>query len=390
MKWRASWLVIPLLLAACSSKDALQEPSPLPDIKPLVKVDRLWSADTGAGNTGEGLGLVPAVTGTAVYAADEAGVVVAQDRERGKQLWRRALDTPVSAGPAVAYNQVFVGTREGEVLALSAGDGTLQWRTQLSGEVLAVPAVNGDAVAVRTTDGRIALIDRVSGMVRWTHDAGSAPLSLRAASAPLLLADAVLTGTSTGMLVALERTGGQVIWERRIAEPSGKSELDRLIDIAGDFVLDESRVYVATYQGRLVALDMLSGQFLWQQPLSTFRSLALAGDTVYAVDADSRIVSVRTADGVVLWRQEALLGRHATGASVQGDWLLVGDYEGWLHVIRRSDGVLVGRSKVDGDGLVVPAVADDGLVFALGRSGRLVALRLEPGADAVAAGAATP
>ncbi|MFZ5724173.1 MAG: outer membrane protein assembly factor BamB [Pseudomonadota bacterium] len=366
-------LAFPLLLAlaACSGKDDLIEPSPLPDIASSVKFDRDWSADAGRGSEAEGLALVPAVTGQAVYTADQYGHLAARDRRSGKRLWKRSTREPFAAGPAAGYNQIFVGTREGEVLAYSATDGTPLWRTPLGGEVLAVPALNGDAVAVKTADGRVTLLDRVSGSVRWTWDGGAPPLSLRASSSPLLLDDAVLAGLPSGMLVALERATGQLIWERRIAEPSGKSELDRLVDVAGDFVLRDDRIYVATYQGRLVALDLRSGQFLWQQPVSTFQPLAVSADAVFVTDADSRLIAVRAVDGVVLWRLESLLGRRVTGAALLGDWLLVGDLDGWLHVIRQADGVLVGRRKIDGDGMALPPVVDENRVFALGRGGRL-------------------
>lgn len=370
--------LVPLLvLTACGSKEEVLKPSPLPDISPAVRFERAWSADTGAGSAAEGLALVPALSGEAVFTADDQGRLAARDRNSGKRLWQRKTRQPFSAGPAVAYNQVFVGTREGELLAYSAQDGELLWRVQLGGEVLAVPAVNGDAVAAKTSDGHVTLVDRVAGVVRWVYDGGAAPLALRASSRPLLLDDAVLVGMPTGELAALERSTGQLIWERRIAEPSGKSELDRLVDIAGDFVLRDDRIFVGTYQGRLVALNLHNGQFAWQQPLSTFQPVAAGSDRVFVADADGIVSAVRSDDGVVLWRVDSLRGRQVTGAALLGDWLLVGDFEGWVHVIRQADGLIVGRRKIDGDGIALPPVVDEGTVFAFGRSGRLGVFRIE-------------
>lgn len=385
MNVRALVLLLPLVLAACGSKEEMLAPSPLPDFRAEVTFDRLWSADSGVGRTSDGLALVPAVTGAAVYAADADGRLSAWARADGKRLWQQETGEPVSAGPVAGYDQVFVGTREGELIAYAAGTGERLWRVQLAGEVLAVPALDADAVVVKTTDGRLTLLDRLTGTLRWTHDSGATALSLRAASSPLLLADAVLVGTPAGILQALERSSGQLIWERRIAEPSGKSELDRLVDIAGDFVLQQDRLYVATYQGRMVAMDLRSGQFSWQQPLSTFQALAADADHAYAVDADSRVVALRATDGVVLWRLESLLGRSLTGGAILGDWLLVGDYQGWLHVIRRADGVLVGRRKIDGAGMAVTPVVDDGTVFALGNGGKLAVLQIRDRNQAAAA-----
>lgn len=366
-----------LLLVACGDKEEMLAPSPLPDFAPAVKIKRLWSADTGAGIDVAGARLVPAVTGQAVYVIDATGLVSARDRADGRLLWRRKTAFAFSGGPVVAYGQLFAGTREGELVALSADTGDVLWQAQLGGEVLAPPAVEGDALVVKATDGRVSLFDRADGKLRWVHDGGLPPLSLRAASRPLLLADGVVAGLASGMLVALDRATGQVVWERRVGEPSGKSELDRLVDVAGDPQLAGTRLYAATYQGRLVALDLRSGQFAWQQPLSTWQPLVAGEDDVCASDADSRVQCWRAADGVVLWRLESLLGRQLAGVAQHGAWLLAGDYQGWLHVIRRADGVIAGRVRVDRDGIAVAPVIDDGTVFVLGRGGKLAAFTLE-------------
>lgn len=373
------------LLAGCSKDDALK-PSPLPDFTRAVSVDRLWSADTGIGTDGELYALLPAVDGQAVYAADVSGRLQARRRDNGRRLWTVRTRHPFSAGPVVAYNQLFLGTRKGELLCFSAEEGKLLWRAQLGGEVLAPPAVNGDAVAVKSADGHVTLLDRVGGEVRWIHDGGNPTLALRMASRPLLLPDVVLVGTPAGEMLALSRASGQLLWQRRIADPAGKSELDRLVDIAGDFVQQDGKLYVGTYQGRVVSLDLQGGQFSWQQPLSTFQPAAVANGQVFAVDADSRVLALRTDDGVVLWRNELLLGRRLTGVATLQGWLLVGDLDGWIHVIRQQDGVVVGRHHVDGlarlwrdeQPLLATPLVDDDTVYVLGSDGRFAAFRVTP------------
>lgn len=371
-------LLAALLLAACGAKEEVLAPSPLPELQgEAVKLVRTWAADTGAGAKADGLRLQPAPTARAVFAADEKGVLSSRERSKGKLLWRAATPHAFSAGPVAAYGQLFVGTREGELLVFSATDGELLWKLQLGGEVLAPPAVDNEAVLVKSTDGRITYIDRASGAQRWAHDGGAPALTLRLSSKPLLLPDAALAGLPSGALVAMDRASGKLIWERRVAEPEGKSELERLVDVAGDFIVDADRIFAASYQGRLVALDLRSGQFIWQQPLSTHQSLAVAAGSVFAVDVESGISAWRATDGVLLWRQSALRGRSLTGCAVLGDYLLAGDFEGYVHVIRQSDGVIVGRKRVDRAGIAVAPVVDERVVFVLGRSGKLAALKIE-------------
>lgn len=372
-------VVAGLMLAACGAKEELIEPSPLPRIAAEGKVDlqRRWSADTGRGTQAPGLRLEPGITAQAVYTADPEGRLAARQRGDGKALWRTNTGYAFSAGPAAAYGQLVAGTREGELVAFSATDGRELWKTQLGGEVLAPPVIDSDAVLVKTTDGRLSLLERATGTLRWSWDGVAPTLALRASSRPLLLDDAALVGLPGGLLVAIDRAAGQEIWQRRIAEPTGKSELDRLVDVAGDFLIAGERLFAASYQGKIVAMDLRSGQFLWQQNFSTHQALAQAGDSIFGVDADGRVVAWRAGDGVTLWRQEALLGRGLTGCAVLGKYLLAGDADGWVHVLRQDDGVVVGRRRVDGDGIASTPGVDEGTAFVLGRGGKLAALTLE-------------
>lgn len=371
-------LFLPVLLAACAGREDVLKPSPLPDFEPGVRIEVLWRDGAGGEEPVAGARLAPAVTGNRVYALDARGRVSAWDRHSGKRLWRKDSGMRWSSGPVAAYDRLFAGTREGELVALDAEDGSVLWKTGASGELLAPPVVDEGQVIARNAAGRLIAVDRQTGEVRWTRDDGAPLLALRASSRPLVVADAVLAGLPGGMLVAVSREDGRLLWERRIAEPEGASELDRIVDIAGDFVTTGDRLYVATFQGRLVALDLRNGQIRWQQPLSTHRGLALAGDAVLAVDAQSGVAAFRAADGVLLWRQDALKGRDLTGVAVSGDYLLAGDLDGHVHVMDRTDGRIVGRKRLARDALMVAPVVDDGIVFLQSRNGRVAAWRVEP------------
>lgn len=366
-----------LLLAACSSKKDIVQPSPLPAFKPAATFERAWHVRISREQAPAGSRLAPAVTGNAVYVADSQGRLLALARGDGRRLWQARTALAVGAGPVAGYNQLLLGTREGELAAFDAGAGELQWKVAVSGEVLAPPALDNELVAVKTAAGRLVAVERATGNQRWSWDNGAPMLALRASGRPLLVADAVLAGLPGGTLVAIGRADGRQLWERRVAEPEGASELDRLVDVAGDLAIGGNYLYAAAWQGRLVGLDLRNGQYVWQQPLSTHRDLAAADGNVFAVDADDHVLAFRGSDGVALWRQQALQGRRLTGAAAVGDYLLVGDFAGYLHLLRRSDGEIVGRRRLDRAGIVTTPVVDDGMVFVQGRSGHVAAYRIE-------------
>jgi len=130
-------------------------------------------------------------------------------------------------------------------------------------------------------------------------------------------------------------------------------------------------VYVATYQGRLAAVNLANGQVLWSRRMSSFMGLTVDGDQVYATDAWSTVWAVDRRTGATLWKQPALRLRTATAPAVVDRWVVVGDHEGYLHWMDKFDGHFVARVRSDPDGIRVPPLEAEGFLLSLGNGGEL-------------------
>jgi len=81
-------------------------------------------------------------------------------------------------------------------------------------------------------------------------------------------------------------------------------------------------------------------------------------------------------DGTVLWEQAAMKRRGLTAPAIDGDALVVGDYQGYIHWLDKATGELVAREKSDGERISNSAITDDaGHTFVQTDSGKLVAFR---------------
>ena len=384
----ARWSLVLLLsqaLGACSTvkgwfdvdeDDDPTETVELVDIETSVKAKKLWSVGVGDGQ-GDGLYKIqPVIDGNLIYAASADGEVVAVDRTSGRKIWDQDLETGLSGGVGVYENSLFLGGSDGAVLRLDATTGDQVWRTRLTGEVLAPPQGDGRVVVAQSYDGKLAGLDYDSGEKLWTYDSNVPVLTIRGTSTPILRNGVVYAGFANGRILALEAATGAVRWESRVAISQGRSEIERMVDIDGTMALLGNELYAASYQGRVVAINITDGRKLWQRNISSFSGVAQGFGNVYVVDEDGTITAyLRNGQGV-RWQQDALGYRGLSRPTPVSSYLAVVDFEGYLHLISQVDGSFVGRERPDGDGARADMLSDGNVLYVFSNSGKLIAYEI--------------
>ena len=371
-------LALALFVVGCSSTSKKElKPQALEKITAEIELQKEWSASVGAGQGKLWNTLTPAVDGDTLFVTDIKGRVSALDRFTGKELWTRKLKLNVSGGVGAGAGMVLLGTLNGDVIALNADTGEDLWRSTINSEVLAAPATNGDVVVVQTQDDRLIALEASSGEQRWIYESTPAVLTLRGTSAPIVTDYVAYAGLSTAKVIAVDTQRGLPIWEQRVAVPSGRTELERMVDIDGGLLLSGNTLYVASYQGRLAGLDSQSGQVLWQREASSYVGVAEGFGNAYVSLADGTVESVDERSTTAMWSNNALLRRQLSAPAVFSSYVAVGDLEGYLHLLSQVDGRFVARTKIDGKGLRVQPLVVGGWLYVYGNGGKLVALTIK-------------
>ena len=123
--------------------------------------------------------------------------------------------------------------------------------------MLAPPIADRGTVIVRTGDGKLFGLDTASGKRKWVYDRTIPVLTLRGTSTPVIYDGFVIAGFDNGRLVALDIATGKQEWETRLGVPSGRSDLERMVDIdAEPFIIDDI-AYVASFQASIAALSLI-------------------------------------------------------------------------------------------------------------------------------------
>ena len=340
-----------LLVMGCSSslKPIEHKPAKLPKIsQPIQGLTSIWQERMGGAIKADPLRLQVALLDGVTLAASRDGEIEAWSAT-GQRLWQRDLKQPISSGVAAAAGLAVVTTRSGQVLALNPKTGETRWTAQTTASVLSPALVDVDRVVLVASDGSVTGLDQSTGKQVWSFNIPVPTLSVRGTAAPVLFDQStVIVAGASGRIYGLDLRTGIPRWERRVAVSAGRTDVQRLIDIDGDPLVSGRSLYVVSYQGQIVAVDLDSQRVRWDADTSSLRGLTTGLGNVYVSTTDGNLQAYDEKDGQLLWEIKDLAYRQLSNPVVLGRWLVVGDYDGYLHIIEQTEGKIVGRVRTSG------------------------------------------
>lgn len=357
--------------------EAIEPPAELVEFDETLALVEPWDENIGDAGEDLRLGLRPSSDGARIYAGAYDGRVEAYAVDSGDRQWAVDTDLPLSAGPAYADGMLAFGTADGDLVLLDASDGSEIWRRAVESEVLAPPAMTGGIVVLRTVDGRLRGFTTSDGSTEWTVSQNMPPLTLRGNAAPVISGTTVIAGFDNGRVGAYDVRTGEVAWEVAIASPTGRNELERLVDVADGIGVVGSDVYTASYQGRAVGIDLGSGNMIWQEELSSFAGIGVDVNNVYVTTEAGTVIALGRRTGTELWRQEALSRRDVTAPTRFESSLVVGDFEGYLHWMSPEDGRFVARERIGSARVTAAPIVVNRTLVAQTADGSIAAFRIE-------------
>lgn len=372
-------IAVTVWLSGCSwlrGDDNTDPPAELTEIQTKVKLQQLWHKDVGTDIDEQYLKLRPAIDGGRVFAADAKGRVTAYDEATGNEIWEVKTDIAISSGVGVGEGLVVVGSSEAQIVALDWRDGHEVWRTEVSSEVLSIPGANQGIVVIQSVDGKLTGLKASDGARVWVYERSVPVLSLRGTSSPVLVQGAVIAAGDNGKLAVVDLARGLVGWETSIAVPHGRSELERMVDIDSPPQVWGGTLYAVTYQGRVAAVEGNSGRILWARDMSSAVGLGVDFSNVYVTDDNSEVWALERDNSGSVWKQDKLKRRALTAPVAIGNYVAVADFEGYVHVLSRTNGEIVGRERADSKGVFAPLVVDGDTLFVYGNSGTLSAYKI--------------
>jgi outer membrane protein assembly factor BamB len=354
------------------------------------KLQEAWTANAGEGANDYGrVTAQPVIADGRVFTMDSEDVITAFDAKTGDRLWRfdpqpeKALSQTYGGGIAVAGQRAFVTTGYGQALALDAANGKEIWRKNLTAPSHGAPTFADGRLFAITVDNELQVLAADDGRLLWTHNGLPEPASLLGAASPAVEGDVVVVPYSSGELFGLRAENGRVLWSDNLATAQPMGALNSIADVRGQPVIDRDRVFAVSNSGLMVAIDLRTGDRVWEQDIGGTYAPWAAGDYVYVVANDNALACLRRQDGKVRWVRD--LPRYEdekkkkgivtwSGPVLAGDRLIVISSEGEALSISPYTGAPLGRTEFDDPVFVTPSVADKTL-YVLTDEADLIALR---------------
>lgn len=376
-------LCFSMLVACGGGEDNSEPPAPLVEFEPTKALLEQWSVRTHDAVEQRFLFIEPLVLENKIVTASRNGVISVVNSGNGERIKEIELKKILSSGVGGDESLWVVVSNNGEMIAIDAAMGQIRWQANLPSEVLSRPVVTSDSIFARTVDGQIVGIDRLDGKIRWSYLQSKPALTLRGSGSLVVTRDRIYTGMDNGRLTALSIKDGSVIWDIVLSTPQGHSEIQRLVDVDGNVELYGYVLYAAGYQGRVAAIDVQKGRILWARDFSSYTGVTVDSKALFSSDERSHVWSLDRYSGATLWKQEKLQARGVTRPVLFGDYLVLGDAGGYLHVLSKSDGHFIARVSVsDGDdfhsakGVLVPPVIRGDYLFVTTQGGELFSFTL--------------
>ena len=358
--------------------DNKEPPAELVDYTSEIAIEVLWEESIGSGAESQFLNLIVAVNDGQVFAANKSGLLQARDRLTGDLIWEADTDYQFSAGPGISRKYVIMATSNAEVVAFDIKTGEQRWQAFVSSEVLASPVISNDIVIIRTMDGKLVALNTEEGSQLWVFERQVPALSIRGMGSVVIVDGHVIAGYANGKLLALQIDNGKNSWETSVAIPSGRSEVERLVDLDADPVETDGVIFISSYSGGTTAILEGDGDVLWRnEDVSSFLGSSYDWRYLYISDTQSYVWQLDQRNGASLWKQKELHHRMLSAPLAYSEYIVVGDYDGYVHWLSSDDGRQLGRVKIAGSAIHAKAVEMDDVVYIYAKDGSLTALKIQ-------------
>ncbi len=349
-----------------------------------------WRAKIGKGSNGQRrLNAAPVVAGGRIFTMDTDGEVAAFDVATGRRDWAAKItlkkkgNAAFGGGVSAADGKVYATTGFGVVVAYDAATGAVVWRKELGLALRGAATLAGGRVYALSPDNQLFSLSGDKGDTLWSVQGTVEVSGLLGTAAPAVAQDTIIAGYSSGELQALRAENGRTVWSDALARTGRTTALNALTDIDASPVIDRGRVFAIGHGGRMAALELATGQRVWERNFAGINQPWIAGDFIYVVTLDGELICVTRAEGKIKWLHQ--LPRYKSpkekkgafiwsGPVLASDRLLVAGSNRTLESVSPYTGKAISVVKLSGAAYLPPIVAGN-MVFLLTDDGKLTAYR---------------
>lgn len=349
----------------------------------------VWNASIEGSTPRARLASSPVIANGKLYVIDAGAHVIAFDANSGAKLWQTALPSEGSGralfggGVSIVDDKVYASTGVGDVAALNAANGSILWKKRPGGPLRGAPTLANGHVYVMGQDNQVFALNQTDGEVQWSDSGTLQVTGVFGVAAPAAAQGTVIAGYSSGELTAYRYENGRTLWGDALSRTSISTAVATLTDIDANPVIDRGRVFAIGQGGRMASYELVSGQRLWEINIAGISTPWVAGEWVFVVTSDAKLLCVARATGKIRWISQLHRWKKEkkkdkairwTGPVLAGGRLILVSTNGDLNYVDPATGAIQTHVDMDRAMSLSPVVANNTL-YVLADDGRLTALR---------------
>lgn len=386
---------VEVLLPPATANDAWAQPGGTPghsngQLSLGTSLDRVWSVTINGGNPRERLAASPVVADGKLFVIDVDGVVHTYSAADGHALWSTATTIEgenrrarFGGGVSVEGGRAFATNGVGDVVAIDAASGAVVWRKKPGGPLRGAPTLANGTIYAISQDNQIYALSQADGSQTWTQAGSMQSQGVFGVGAPAAGQGTIIAGYSSGELNAYRYENGRTLWGDALSRSAISTSVSSLADIDASPVIDNGNVYALGQGGRMVSLEITSGRRLWEQNFAGISTPWVAGEWLFVVTDDARLVCLARSTGLVRWIAQLRHFRNEQhsrgpiawyGPVLAGGQLVLTNSQGQIVTANPANGSVTRTIEAGQSFSLAPIVANQTL-FTLDQRGRLTAWR---------------
>ena len=356
-----------------------------------ASVSQVWTTSIKGSTPQARLASSPVISGGKLFVIDADATVIAMDAKSGAKLWQTQLPAEVKGnarsrfggGVSVVGDMLYASTGIGDVVALKVADGSIAWKKRPGGPLRGAPTLANGHVYVMSQDNQIFALNQTDGETQWTESATLQVTAIFGVAAPAAAQGTVIGGYSSGELTAYRYENGRQLWADALSRTSISTSVAALTDIDADPVIDRGRVFAVGQGGRMASYELVSGQRLWEINIAGISTPWVAGEWVFVVTSDAKLLCVARATGKIRWISQLQRYRKVkkkdgavrwTGPVLAGGKLYLVSTLGDMVIVDPLTGAVQDTRDLKKPMSLSPVVAGQ-MLYILADDGRLTAFR---------------
>ncbi|MGZ8281664.1 MAG: outer membrane protein assembly factor BamB family protein [Allosphingosinicella sp.] len=354
-------------------------------------IAQAWSVSIGQGSSATmRLAAEPVVADGRIYTVDTKSVARAFDAATGAPIWTTEVrgensprETLFGGGISFDSGRVYVANGAGDAAALDAATGAIVWTVKPGGPLRGAPTIGNDNIYVISQDSQVYALNAATGETRWTGSGAFEQAGVFGTATPAFSQSTVVAGFSSGELTAYRYENGQPVWQDALSRTGVSTVVGTISDIDADPVIDQGRVFAIGQGGRMVAVELITGQRAWEINIAGISTPWVAGDWLFVVNDQAQVLAIARSSGRVRWISQLPRYRDEEdrkgqifwrGPVLAGNRLILTASNGNLAFVSPVDGTILSTTQLRTPISLPPIVANNTL-YILADNGRLTAWR---------------